>query len=53
MASTRGTNFKSITIGKDIQREGQLDVVIYVGTVKIATFQCPENCIKDIILANL
>lgn len=53
MASTRGTNFKSITIGRDIREDGLLNVVMYVGSVKTATFTCPESCIKDIILANI
>lgn len=52
-ANIRGTNFKTISVIRNIKSEGMLDVVIYVGTVKVATFTCPESCISQLILANL
>lgn len=49
----KGTNFKSISIIRDIKRDGIYDVVIYVGAVKMATFSCPESSLMDIIKSNL
>lgn len=53
MANMRGTNFKSISLTRNIKSEDLLDVIIYVGTVKMATFSCPLSVVSDIIKVNV
>lgn len=54
MGNIMGTNFKSISVTKNILKDGDmLDVMIHVGSVKVATFTCPLSSIAEIIKANI
>ena len=54
MANIKGTNFKTIEICRNITHDVEMfSVVIRVGSVKMATFDCPPSCIEEIIRSNI